>query len=88
MGHDKTNRAVFCRLHTNPLDTPTGAAEMNKQEEAERLVWELNILVFELSFVPPDRLSCYEHELSKIYESLGSLIFSIDKTNTKPCDTE
>ena len=61
---------------------------MNHREETERLIWELNGLVSELSFVPPDRLSCHEHELSKIYASLGSLIFLIDKTNTKPCDTE
>lgn len=53
-------------------------------EETERLIWELNGLVSELSFVPPYRLAGHEHELSKIYASLGSLIFSINNTNTKP----
>ena len=88
MGHDKTNRAVFYRLRTNPLDAPAGAAEMNHREATERLIWEMEWVAKVLCSTPPEELIRHEHELSKIYASLGSLIFSIDKTNTKPCDTE
>ena len=58
------------------------------RESTERLVWELEWIVKVLNRLSPEELISHEHELGRIYASLGSLIFCLGKQDSKPCDTE